>query len=171
MKLYIRFCLNWKTSVNWLLTALNSSYNSPFLKCIVLQYHCCQPSLVWWPWKRNLIVCCTGAVLPASDWRGRCLNGSLCHKNCTCGSSLCYWKCSILSCGSCSLPLHWLVLLLLNSVVMYVCMYVCMFMYVCMYVCMHVCMYVCMYTINCRNVILQMVSIHSLHATLFRCCF
>ena len=38
--------------------------------------------------------------------------------------------------------------------------------YVCMYVCMHVCMYVCMHIINCRNVILQMVSIHSLHATL-----
>ena len=76
LKLYIRFCLNWKTSVNWLLTALKLSYNSPFLKCIVLQYHCCQPSLVWWPCddhERGTFVCCTGAALPASDWRGWCL--------------------------------------------------------------------------------------------------
>ena len=97
---------------------------------------------VWWPWKTNLIVCCTGVALPASDWRGRCLNGSLCHKNCTCGSSLCYWKCSILSCGSCSLPLT------STEFSWYVCMYVWLVcMYVCMQACMHVCMYVCIQSI------------------------
>ena len=36
---------------------------------------------------------------------------------------------------------------------------------------LYLCGHVCMYTINCRNVRLQMASIHSQHATLFRCCF
>ena len=112
---------------------------------------------MWWPWKRNL-VCCTGALLPASDWRGQCLNGSLCHKNCTCGSSLLEMLLEMQ---------HSFLWVLFSSPAL---ISLTSIEFSC-YVCMYVCMYVCIYTINCRNVILQMVSIHSLHATLFRCGF
>ena len=150
LKLYIRFCLNWKTSVNWLLTALNLSYNSPFLKCIVLQYHCCQPSLVWWPCDDHVMTmeekpnCLLYWSSTACKWLKR-----LMPKWQPLSQKLYLWIISVL------LEMrHSFLWVLFSSPALisltstefscYVCMYACM--YVCMYVCMHACMHAYIHT-------------------------
>ena len=95
---------------------------------------------MWWPWKRNL-VCCTGALLPASDWRGQCLNGSLCHKNCTCGSSLLEMLLEMQ---------HSFLWVLFSSPALISLTSIEFSCYVCMYVCMYVCIQSIAEMLYCR---------------------